>query len=109
MRKTLSPLFSTVSLTLLLMLLSFSFYGQVGIGNTNPNSNALLEVGDGTDTGGVLLPRADPPRGPALQNKYAQHPPGLKVSRACGQRSPHPAYCPGSYPHHSRTSPRRMS
>lgn len=30
---------------------------QVGIGNINPNSDALLDIGDGTDEGGVLLPR----------------------------------------------------
>jgi len=35
----------------------YSSFAQVGIGNTSPNSDALLEVGDGTDTGGVILPR----------------------------------------------------
>ena len=35
----------------------FSTIAQVGIDNTNPNSDALLEIGDGTDTGGVILPR----------------------------------------------------
>lgn len=38
-------------------IFSYSGFAQVGIGNTNPNSDSLLEVGDGTDTGGVLLPR----------------------------------------------------
>ncbi|MAP55513.1 MAG: hypothetical protein CL605_11485 [Altibacter sp.] len=35
-------------------------YGQVGIGNTNPNPDALLEIGDATtNTKGLLLPRVD--------------------------------------------------
>jgi len=42
---------------LILLFISSINYAQVGIGNTNPNTNSLLEVGDGTDTGGVLLPR----------------------------------------------------
>jgi len=41
----------------LIFIISFSGLSQVGIGNTNPNADALLEVGDGTDTGGVILPR----------------------------------------------------
>lgn len=40
-----------------LFLISFNSFAQVGIGNINPNNDALLEVGDGTDTGGVILPR----------------------------------------------------
>jgi hypothetical protein len=48
----------TYTIGLFFTLFSYAISNaQVGIGNTNPNSNALLEVGDGTDTGGVLLPR----------------------------------------------------
>ena len=41
----------------LLCLGPWMTYAQVGIGNTNPNPNALLEIGDGTDSGGIILPR----------------------------------------------------
>ncbi|MGO3184574.1 MAG: hypothetical protein ACTIJ9_17230 [Aequorivita sp.] len=40
-----------------LFLLSFDAFAQVGIGTTDPNANALLDI-DATDTpGGLLLPR----------------------------------------------------
>ena len=45
--------------TAILILLSFistTSFGQVGIGTTSPNADALLEIGDGTDTEGLLLP-----------------------------------------------------
>jgi hypothetical protein len=43
---------------LIIIFLPFiSLQAQVGIGNVAPNSDALLEVGDGTDTQGILLPR----------------------------------------------------
>ncbi|MRT17158.1 hypothetical protein F3C99_09330 [Vitellibacter sp. q18] len=42
------------------LIISFGLFGQVGIGNTNPNDNALLEIGDATTTTkGLLLPRVD--------------------------------------------------
>jgi hypothetical protein len=44
-------------LTLIIIFLCFTTYSQVGIGNTNPDPDSLLEVGDGTDTQGILLPR----------------------------------------------------
>lgn len=44
----------------LLSLFSFNGFAQVGIGNTNPNSNAILEIGDAiTNTKGLLLPRVN--------------------------------------------------
>ncbi|WP_152558154.1 beta strand repeat-containing protein [Altibacter lentus] len=43
-----------------LLLPYISLYSQVGIGNTNPNPDALLEIGDATtNTKGLLLPRVD--------------------------------------------------
>ncbi len=42
---------------LFILFISFSVIAQVGIGNTSPNTNSLLEVGDGTDTKGIILPR----------------------------------------------------
>ena len=44
----------------LLFLFSFQAFAQVGIGNTNPSANSLLEIGDATTTTkGLLLPRVD--------------------------------------------------
>ncbi len=41
-------------------MVAFGVFAQVGIGNTNPNANALLEIGDATTTTqGLLLPRVD--------------------------------------------------
>ena len=42
-----------------LFLFSFNGLAQVGIGTTNPNSNALLEINASTNVGGLLLPRVD--------------------------------------------------
>jgi hypothetical protein len=41
----------------LLSLFSFNGFAQVGIGTSNPNSNALLEIDASTNVGGLLLPR----------------------------------------------------
>ena len=46
-----------IVIILLLTLYVTSCYSQVGIGNTNPKSSTLLEIGDGTDTAGLLVPR----------------------------------------------------
>lgn len=35
----------------------FASSAQVGIGNTNPDKSSLLEIGTGTDIGGILIPR----------------------------------------------------
>ena len=44
----------------LFLLFSFNTLAQVGIGNTNPNNDALLEIGDATTTTkGLLLPRVN--------------------------------------------------
>jgi hypothetical protein len=43
--------------SLLIIFFSLSVTAQVGIGNTNPNANSLLEVGNGNDSQGILLPR----------------------------------------------------
>ena len=59
MRNIFSHLHFKVFISLSFILFCFASYSQVGIGNTNPNSNALLEVGNGADTGGVLLPRVN--------------------------------------------------
>ncbi len=42
---------------ILFSFISFQTIAQIGIGNTNPNTNSLIEIGNGTDTKGVLLPR----------------------------------------------------
>jgi hypothetical protein len=52
-----SSLYITKIKILFFFLISFNSFAQVGIGNINPNNDALLEIGDGTDTGGVILPR----------------------------------------------------
>ena len=41
----------------LLSLFSFNVFAQVGIGTTNPNANALLDIDATTTPGGLLLPR----------------------------------------------------
>ena len=48
------------SICCLFIFLSFNSFAQVGIGNTNPNNDALLEIGDATTTTkGLLLPRVN--------------------------------------------------
>jgi len=47
----------TLRLSIILLFINTSLFAQVGIGNTSPNVNSLLEIGNGTDTKGVLLPR----------------------------------------------------
>lgn len=42
---------------ILFFLFSTISFSQVGIGTTNPNSNALLDVDSSVYTGGILLPR----------------------------------------------------
>lgn len=45
---------------LTILLCSFTSFAQVGIGNTNPNTDALLEIGNATTTTkGLLLPRVN--------------------------------------------------
>ena len=50
-------LFLFLSVGLFIILLIPQTYSQVGIGNTNPNSDALLEVGTSSSTAGLLIPR----------------------------------------------------
>src|SRR5690554_1159702 len=47
------------SLPILLFFFSLNSFAQVGIGNTNPSSASLLDIGDGThgNTKGILIPR----------------------------------------------------
>ena len=48
------------SICCLFLFVSFNSFAQVGIGNTNPNNDALLEIGDATTTTkGLLLPRVN--------------------------------------------------
>jgi|26BtaG_2_1085354.scaffolds.fasta_scaffold00001_104 hypothetical protein len=42
---------------LILTFAGFSVFAQVGIGTTNPNENALLDIDASTRAGGLLLPR----------------------------------------------------
>lgn len=42
---------------LILTFVGFSVFAQVGIGTTNPNENALLDIDASTRAGGLLLPR----------------------------------------------------
>ncbi len=55
--KTIYPSKTYTISVFLFLLFSTITIAQVGIGNTSPNANSLLEIGDGTDTKGVLLPR----------------------------------------------------
>jgi len=43
--------------TLFTLLLSLTSIAQVGIGNTSPNANALLDIGTDSSTAGLRLPR----------------------------------------------------
>lgn len=55
-----SPRFKSFTSLLLFILLNSALIAQVGIGNTSPNSNSLLEIGDATtNTKGLLLPRVN--------------------------------------------------
>lgn len=47
------------SLPILLFFFSLNTFAQVGIGNTDPSSASLLDIGDGThgNTKGILIPR----------------------------------------------------
>ncbi len=57
MKNTYTPQRWALLFCCLLSLLTFNGFSQVGIGTTNPNSNALLDI-DATNTpGGLLLPR----------------------------------------------------
>ena len=49
--------FSRLVLTVSVALCSQISFSQVGIGTTNPNPDALLDVNASTSTGGLLLPR----------------------------------------------------
>lgn len=44
-------------ITILVLLGATTLFGQVGIGTTNPNADALLDVDASVTTGGLLLPR----------------------------------------------------
>lgn len=50
------PTYHVITLFIILFSVTKSF-SQVGIGNTDPNSSTLLEIGDGTDSAGLLVPR----------------------------------------------------
>jgi hypothetical protein len=49
--------FRSISFIILLILFSINSYSQVGIGTTNPDSDALLELDASISIGGLLLPR----------------------------------------------------
>lgn len=49
--------FKIIFFSILLASYSFKSIAQVGIGNTSPNSNALLDIGTSSSTQGVRLPR----------------------------------------------------
>ncbi|MCF6306538.1 MAG: hypothetical protein L3J09_01135 [Flavobacteriaceae bacterium] len=55
--KNFTPVKSIALKVLLLVFISFPTYAQVGIGNTAPNADALLDVGTDTSTAGLRLPR----------------------------------------------------
>jgi|21_taG_2_1085346.scaffolds.fasta_scaffold00016_105 hypothetical protein len=60
MKKMYTPQGLAFSICGLFLILSFSTFAQVGIGNTNPNDDSLLEIGDATTTTkGLLLPRVN--------------------------------------------------
>lgn len=45
----------------ILLLFSFNTYSQVGIGNIDPDPSSLLEIGEGNDAKGILIPRVNIP------------------------------------------------
>src|SRR5690606_21369631 len=57
MKNTYTPQRWALLFCCLLSLLTFYGFSQVGIGTTNPNPNALLEIDATNNPGGLLLPR----------------------------------------------------
>ncbi|SRX55362.1 hypothetical protein [Aequorivita sp. CIP111184] len=57
MKKMYTPQSCALLFCFLLSLFSFNVFSQVGIGTTNPNPNALLDLDASTTSGGLLLPR----------------------------------------------------
>lgn len=58
MKKMYTPQGLAFSICCLFLILSFSTFAQVGIGTTNPNSNAKLDITSTVaEPGGLLLPR----------------------------------------------------
>ena len=85
-----------VSISMLLFFLCSSLYAQVGIGTTNPNTDALLEVGDGTDTGGIILPRVEL-SSTASFSPLTAHVEGMIVYNTVSSGSGYSAVTPGQY------------
>lgn len=60
MKRITSQRFRELAILSILIFTTPLLYAQVAIGNTNPNTNALLEIGDATTTTkGLLLPRVN--------------------------------------------------
>jgi hypothetical protein len=60
MKRSTSLRFRELAILLVLIFTTSHLYAQIGIGNTNPNTDALLEIGDATTTTkGLLLPRVN--------------------------------------------------
>jgi hypothetical protein len=58
--KLTSLCFTVLLTSIFVICFIYSSVGQVGIGTTSPNADALLEIGDATtNTKGMLLPRVD--------------------------------------------------
>ncbi len=72
-------LFKVLSYSVLFLFLNTYLFAQVGIGNTNPSSDALLEIGNATTTTkGLILPRVDL-TGTANTNPLSAHIEGMVV------------------------------
>lgn len=86
------------SLLLSILFVSFSFYieAQVGIGNTSPNSDALLDVGTNTSTKGIRIPRVSLTT-TASFSPLSAHVSGMLVYNTVSAGSGSTAVSPGFY------------
>jgi len=86
----------TLRLSIILLFINTSLFAQVGIGNTSPNTNALLEVGDGTDTGGIILPRVTLASTTSF-SPLSAHVEGMMVYNTVSSGTGYTAVTPGQY------------
>tara|TARA_R110000787_G_scaffold282235_1_gene394005 strand:- start:5955 stop:6692 length:738 start_codon:yes stop_codon:yes gene_type:complete len=76
MKKTIH---SIAIISVFALFISSNLNAQVGIGTTSPNSDALLEIGDGTDTKGLILPRVSLSTGTISAAPLSSHITGMLI------------------------------
>ncbi len=55
--KTITSKVKVLAICSLFSLFSLNIFAQVGIGNTNPAASSLLDIRDGNNNKGILIPR----------------------------------------------------